>query len=287
MSDDDKNAPASQPDGPLLAAAIDKVAALLDREYESIGLSLLEVSIQSVSNRAIEPFDGNLDDAALGFDTNALFSLMRLQSADAIDYLGTRHKGPLVLPGQVLNEIWSQPEVLPEAADGVAKHVAGLKKQVESLADALAGDPLNEMLTALGELSWIEFDSVGQAQERLRVVLDIVRRRGLTPYVPRARFRAIGEARFSAKIPPGYADKNKGRNYLGDFFVWAEFLVGLAAACYSDVQHVIFVTNEKKEDWRTRPRAKPHPILVGEVRALLGLPLYLITAEEFRALVVK
>lgn len=58
--------------------------------------------------------------------------------------------------------------------------------------------------------------------------------------------KKIGSERFENKIPPGYKDKEKSNgNQSGDFIIWKEIME------YSkeSKQNIIFVTNDKKEDW--------------------------------------
>lgn len=262
-----------------LPDALAAVESALDRTQENVGESLLAASLAHLSDEA-EDFD--LASSALGFDTNAVFRLIRMRSADAIDYLDTKHEGPLVLPGQVINEVWNQDEVLPEAAEKVVGTLNQLRSQLQQLDEILADDALPALVADLDESSWMEFESLGQAQERLRLFLDVVARRGVTPHVPRTHFGNLGVLRLSSKVPPGFKDRSKAVNELGDFFVWSDFLLGCRLLANEATSAIVFVTNEKKKDWVTS-RRRPHPVLVAEARALFGLPFRILSTEEFRS----
>ena len=75
----------------------------------------------------------------------------------------------------------------------------------------------------------------------------------------------MSSQRKTTRTPPGFKDEGDG-----DFFVWADFLLGLLSAANvpdaAIVQHVIFVTEDKKADWSLDGTA--HPILTAEVKAL-------------------
>lgn len=90
-----------------------------------------------------------------------------------------------------------------------------------------------------------------------------------------------GEARYEAKIPPGFADSDKEKNpnnaafvhdgltyprKFGDLILWRQ----LIAHCKAKKQKaVLFVTSDKKDDWWWREQGKtvgPHPELTREIR---------------------
>ena len=55
-----------------------------------------------------------------------------------------------------------------------------------------------------------------------------------------------GEKRYRNKIPPGYKDDKKDKNRYGDFFIWKQ-MMDYAKEHEKDI---IFVTDDKKEDWQ-------------------------------------
>ncbi len=58
-----------------------------------------------------------------------------------------------------------------------------------------------------------------------------------------------GSERYQKKTPPGYKDNNKKnegeRIYFGDFILWKQII----DKAQKDKHHIIFVTNDEKEDW--------------------------------------
>ncbi len=74
-----------------------------------------------------------------------------------------------------------------------------------------------------------------------------------------------GKDRYSKKIPPGFQDSEKENgNKYGDFIIWNEIL----EKAKKQNKNVIFVTNEKKEDWlwvlKDGKRIGPRPELKEE-----------------------
>ena len=60
-----------------------------------------------------------------------------------------------------------------------------------------------------------------------------------------------GENRYKKQIPPGYKDDGKKKNEdiinnaYGDFFLWRQIL----DYSFNESKNIIFITNDKKEDW--------------------------------------
>lgn len=78
-----------------------------------------------------------------------------------------------------------------------------------------------------------------------------------------------GQERYAEKIPPGFADQkdkaDDSRKY-GDLVIWREIL----QFCQDNKkEHVIFITDDMKEDWWSIEKGKTlgcHPLLVQEMR---------------------
>jgi hypothetical protein len=97
----------------------------------------------------------------------------------------------------------------------------------------------------------------------------------IVAYAPRRRFASIAEIRRATKTPPGFEDAGHG-----DFFIWADSLLGLLEA--RDIGKAFssfhLVTDDRKKDWCKGKVA--HPILCAEASKLLGVDLYVTTLEE-------
>jgi len=90
-----------------------------------------------------------------------------------------------------------------------------------------------------------------------------------------------GEIRYEKKIPPGYKDEDKGgTRKFGDLLVWMQLMdqskdSGLA---------VIFITDDKKEDWWLRFKGKTisaRPQLIKEFKLNTGKDFVLYQVDRF------
>jgi hypothetical protein len=113
---------------------------ILDRRHQIDALSALILAVQPKSSAC------PLSEVAIGLDANALLRLTaHRRSAAMIDYLGSRHAAPLVLPGQAIQEFWSNQL---SAVQTVAKT---LSVKFSDLADELSklGPEYNEQVSEL------------------------------------------------------------------------------------------------------------------------------------------
>ena len=61
---------------------------------------------------------------------------------------------------------------------------------------------------------------------------------------------AVGEFRFSHRVPPGFQDRGKSENRYGDLVIWEEILRDSVTAVEGDKEHAcIFVSQDQKTDW--------------------------------------
>lgn len=217
---------------------------------------------------------------ALGFDTNAAFrvGLNGTHGANAVDYLRTRHRGPIVLPGQVLQEIWNNSlEGLDPKAKKISAALDKLKAEAAGIGQDLgeSGELVEQAVNGLVELhgDWID----PSARETFERTLEVFLEHATVAHTPRAPFHSIAKARHETKTPPGFRDPAGNH---GDFFVWADFLLGVLRELTPTVESVVFVTNDTKKDWSRNGVA--HPILVAEAQAITRRPFHLWTVERFQ-----
>jgi len=217
-----------------------------------------------------------IPEVALVLDTNAVFDIVKLDQSDkVIDYLTTKHAGPIILPGQVFTEYWNN-------------RVNRIDSPIEPVLRALA--QLDSAITKFGEMDFGPYRArfeeavhdfrashvavldpgharkVDGALEAISAVAKVV-------HVPRDEFWTIGRARKSDKTPPGFRD---GSDEYGDFFVWAEALFALmveqeARAGRAPLTRAAFVTNDTKKDWSVR--GSLHPVLRAEAKLLAGVEM--------------
>lgn len=229
---------------------------------------------------------------AVGFDTNALKSYRYDGAVNAeTDLLSLADMNiKTILPGQVFTEFWNNHRIFTEASLKEGKqHAVKLRKLIEDYG-------LNDRLD-------IDFDAVIAAIENLikppggdesvvslsksEQVSDVFTDNCSVPFVSRDDFYSIAQSRLNSKAPPGFDDISDKKYALGDFFVWADLLLGLRAAnidkdAIGERRHAIFVTNEKKDDWLSG--GKLHPVLQRECFIYTGLQLTVLNTGNLKKL---
>ncbi|MEV6694188.1 PIN domain-containing protein [Micromonospora sp. NPDC051196] len=94
-----------------------------------------------------------------------------------------------------------------------------------------------------------------------------------------ARKDALQEAerRKVARIPPGFKDADKPEFY-GDYFLWRQTL---DEAKRRSAQHLVFVTNDQKDDWYLKVKGKhiADPQLAQEARDFCNAQLVLMSTQ--------
>jgi hypothetical protein len=114
---------------------------------------------------------------------------------------------------------------------------------------------------------------------RITTLLNAVQSVAMVPYVPRTRFYSIALVRDQTRTPPGFKDTRHG-----DFYVWADFLCGLAdAQTRAPFSRCVMVTEDAKVDWSRGGRA--HPILTAEVDAMIQVPFAVWSVTQLAAYV--
>ncbi|QXB18799.1 hypothetical protein SAMN04488531_0332 [Corynebacterium coyleae] len=216
---------------------------------------------------------------AIAFDTNVYkkYGFGGKKLDDQQDYLATRHQGPLLMPGQVLLEVWNG----LNDSKSFLQDLADISKRLERLvrdAQAHGFSSLDGVMDAVESINReLEDSDRPLVKHGVRDFVKIFLAKSDPKFVPREEFAALASVRNSAKSPPGFGDPDRKN---GDFFVWADFLYALASADLSDVPAVIFVTNDrKKNDWQLE--GVPHPFLVAEVAELCNKPFDLLDVDTF------
>lgn len=219
--------------------------------------------------------------AALCLDSNIFLRLAGGTVADdIIDYLDNKHSGPIILPSQVIQEFWNNSgKKVEEFADQIQKKSQELNVAIRKVEDELGDDSaLVVGAKELVENFTNDFGHVFIAQHRPALVnlMDMLMNRATVTQVQRLRFSDVAKARAMTKTPPGFKDVGDG-----DFFIWAEFLLGLLVAKNAgrSFDVALFITNDVKKDWSTN--GVPHPILSAEVFAAAGVPFGTLTLDDF------
>lgn len=196
-----------------------------------------------------------------------------------VDYISAIHKGPVILPAQVLVEFWNNHLSATEAfAERLSKKFQEVNRAITEIEPAYTR--LKDGADALAKEFMEDFGHVLSPTTRteLLALLQVLSTRALFAQVGREAFESVVRSRRQCKIPPAFRDEGDG-----DFFVWVELLDGLLLAQEHGQRfdQVVLVTDDVKKDWSTGGAA--HPVLVGEVHALVGVPFCTMTLGEFRA----
>ena len=250
-------------------ASLKLLVDVFDRNTEIDGIGALAHSVSTLGERTehgrtLESLKG----AAIVLDTNVVLRIpLHRSSADIIDYI-KGHEGPIVLPGQVVQEFWNNELAVIETA---AKK---LKKSFDSFRATLTELKLVDDIR-VGQIESMVDDFEGQygvlylpeTQARVRRFIDMLMDKCIAPFAPRDRLMKLAADRKASKTPPGFHDSGSG-----DFLVWADAMYGLLSLEDREgLRKVILLTNEKKSDWVRGDIV--HPVLVAEAKALLGVSL--------------
>jgi len=234
---------------------------VLDRGVDIPALRALTSAISSAN----EPIE--VRQSAIALDANCILRLAaHRDSADVIDFLRTQHSAPLILPGQVIQEFWNNRFTAVSTMSGkIRNEFEKLKEMVEQVDPRFGsfGEEFADLLDKFDtDHGYVYEEGIAQKTSRM---LEVLSDRALVPYVRRTYFEDVALQRNRTKTPPGFRDRNDNN---GDFYVWADLLRGLQLAAKARIpfSNVVFVSEEKKDDWVRDSR--PHPILSAEVLAL-------------------
>lgn len=254
-------------------ANLDKLEAVLDRQTSIDSLGALISAVDRKPQKI-----NQLENVAIGIDSSVFLRLAtHSKSDDIVDYLGSQHQGPLILPGQAIQEYWNnQYAVIPSVAAAIQKRFDALKQDADKLGPSFPGYAA-EMEGLLNRFS-SDFGYVFDASTIRPTIslLTLLKDRAVLSYVPRMRFCDIALSRKRTKTPPGFKDDGDG-----DFYLWVEFLYGLLNArdAGQTFSHAVILTHDKKTDWSRDSIA--HPILMAEVQKLVGVPFDVLTIDQF------
>ncbi len=213
-----------------------------------------------------DPREIDLANSAIVLDSSAFLRLG--PHADVIDYLNSRHKAPVVLPGQSIQEFWNNNlNVADSIATGISRRFEDLKKEISKVDDSF--HDFSARFDALIEEFRTSFGYAydGNTVRRTLSLFDVLKEKAIISYVRRDCFTEIGAQRCRTKTPPGFKDDSDG-----DFFIWLDMLDCLLIAKSRKMRfdNVILVSNDRKIDWSREGIA--HPILSAELNALLSVP---------------
>ena len=251
--------------------AVARVLSVLNRDVELDALDALVFALKPSYPPA------TLDKTAIAIDANVLLRLnVNPRGADVVDYLSTTHAGPLLLPGQVIQEFWNNQFLAVDSlSSGIRKKFEGLRSDVQKVDGSFGGygtrfeQLLDEFIGEFGHL----YDEA--TTRRVIALFSALKQKAVVPYAPRSVFFEMAASRQRTRTPPGFKDDGDG-----DFFVWVDLLLGLQRLKDDGAvfDRVILVSNDRKLDWSRE--GTPHPILLAEMKALTGASLEMQTSDE-------
>ena len=251
---------------------------VLSRQAPSEPLAALVAALKPESSTA------SLADTAIGFDSSVFLRLgAHPKSEDIIDYLSSKHPAPLILPGQAIQEFWNnQLHAVDTIAANVKKKFDAFQVELKKADPYFSeyADKIDELLEDFRAQHGHVYD---EATVRKTVaVLELLQVRASVPYASRTSLKDVAAYRKRTKTPPGFKDDGDG-----DFFIWADFLTGLQQAQANGAKFVraILVTRDRKVDWSRAGVA--HPILVAEMKALLGISFEIWGDERLNSEIEK
>lgn len=261
-------------------------------------------------------------EATIVLDANVLLDLYRLPTAARDEFLNLLEllKDRLWVPHQVALEfqrnrltVIASERKSTEAALNSAQQVVGeLRKKVDALQIEKRGlgietQPIledlqraNEKLVAAIEATHsaqFEVSSSDPVRDRLDVLLGAKVGPGPKTQADLDSLFKEGEDRFRDRIPPGFADADKGKNpneatfihdhvryqrKFGDLLLWKQLL---EHAKENSLKSILLITADRKEDWWWREQGKTigaHPELISEIKRYSAVDLFwMYSSVEF------
>ncbi|GGD60260.1 PIN-like domain-containing protein [Rhizobium anhuiense] len=248
------------------------------------------------------------------FDANSLLDLYRLPASARDEFLEVLAglKDRLWIPFQValefqrnrLTVITDERKVTQDALDSAKELVEKLTQKVEDLEldkhglglkpDELIKDLKNsnqKLQEALTKVHEARLDPGHKDEIRDRLDKILKGKVGSPPSTQAEMDQLVagGDQRFSDRIPPGFADVDKGKDptkasyvhngikytaKFGDLILWRQLISYVKA---EKPKSVLFVTRDRKEDWWWSEKGKtlgPSPELVSEIKRETGVELF-------------
>lgn len=252
------------------ADCLREVCAVLDRGTEIEALTSLSSALKFELPRR------DLAETVIAFDANILLRISKHDKCDdIIDYLRAPFPGQLILPGQIIQEFWNNQFLgVDSISSALQKKFKDIKETIGTLDDRFGeySDRFEALLKEFDQEYGYIFDT--NTTRKTKQFVDLLIEKARVPFVNRSLIATSAEVRKRTKTPPGFKDGGDG-----DFFVWADLLLGLAQLKKEGVPYsrVILVTLDKKVDWSRA--GIPHPILSAEIYAISGAEFETITIE--------
>lgn len=249
----------------------------------------------------IEDFDSHWKNSTFVVDANVLLNLYRYSPATRTELQNVikQNKKKIFIPHQAAKEFLKN---RLSVTSSQAKEYTGVIKQLEEFVTKITSKDRHpfvsdEKIKPLEEFSTEIISNLKEQQkslldklsndEILDFIQSIFENKTGKPY-PIEKLNEIvkeGEQRYKNEIPPGYKDANKDesndpyRKY-GDLIVWQQ-TIDFAT---ENQKSVIFITDDKKEDWWLEQSGKtvgPRPELIEEFLEKTGQKFWMYSVGKF------
>lgn len=253
-------------------------------------------------------------EATIVLDTNVLLNLYRLPTSARDEFLTVLDllKDRLWVPHQValefqrnrLTVIAAERKSTEDVLSSAQEIVGELRKKVDALQIEKRGlgietKPILEDLQHANEklvsaiaathAAQLEIASSDPVRDRLDALLSAKVGPGPKNQADLDALIKDGEDRFRDRIPPGFADADKGKNpneatfihdhlkyqrKFGDLLLWKQLLEHAKA---NSLKSVLLITADRKDDWWWREQGKTigaHPELVSEIHRYSAVDLF-------------
>ena len=249
-----------------------RIVEILERRLEIEALPALIYAVKASGATA------DLNSSAIVIDANAILRIPgHRKSSDIIDYLAGVHPGPVVLPGQVVQEFWNnQLNAVNTIYKTITAKANDLSREVSKAGDVgvVSAERIGSAIDDFKRDNEHLFDP--DLVQKTASFLERLQNTAVVPHAPRKGLYDIALQRKLSKTPPGFKDDGDG-----DFLVWVDALWGLSRSRSdgAEFSNVILLTNDKKIDWCRGSTA--HPILYAEMKALLSVHFEVWTLDHF------
>lgn len=256
-----------------------------------------------------EEFKEIWEKAVFVLDTNILLNLYRYDEATRNDFLNTLKKieSRLWLPHQVALEYQeNRYQVIKSEARRVERIQSDLEGSKSDISSRLSNYPSissEEFLIKIDQISEEFLEGIRSSLFHVNPdEVDFIRNqlddlfKGKVGLAPKSQkelelIYEEGEARYKIKYPPGFKDNDKKEAYLyeklvikqkyGDLILWKQILESAKSKKWS---HVVFLTDDDKEDWWREEKGETvgaRPELVKEIFDVGVSFFYMYNSERF------
>lgn len=234
-------------------------------------------------------------------DANVVLNLYRYSdnTREALENVLTSYKDRLFIPHQAAKEFLKNRLIVTASQ---AKEYENAIVSLEKLASNLSQKNQHPFLPDSEQEEFLSYSKklTGVLSKRSNELHDKLTNDELLTFVEKtfegrtgkpfsketiAKIYEEGSIRYAEEIPPGYKDSNKAKSndpdsQFGDLLVWKQII----DFSKTSKKPIIFVTDDKKEDWWLKQSGKtigPHPSLVQEFHHETGKLFWMYTVERF------